>query len=586
MTIDKTTLLWIRNKADELAAADGHRFDLEPAAWAVWWIEYYCRLYEGELAGEPLYLRGCHECDSDADREELLDWDEGGREQTLDRLDRHAACYAAGHTLDWQLDVTARMFGWLRHSEKWRREIRRFRQASVWVAKKNKKSPTLAAWGLYLLCGDGEPGQKIYLGAKDGKQAKSIAGKHAVEMVQSSPMLSSVCTCNKMAAEITHEPSRSVMIPLSSSNSASQKSKEGLNGSCCIDETHVVDDEFIGRISRAGISRSEPLQIETSTAGDDPDGYGFRRFQYAQSVAAGETLNHQLLPAIYAAPQDATDEDIMADPLHFARQANPALGHTVDPEELLNDATQSKANSVEWNRFKKYRLNIWTGSLTKWLRPSDWTACYEPFTAEQFRGQLCYAGLDLSKTRDLTALTLIFPGDDDIWRQINYYWMPREAAIELAEIVPYLDWEEQGAVELTDGPVVDYAFVKSRILEVEETYDLQVLAYDPWNAETLTQELETEGVHRVAMQQTIANLAEPTAEYERRILNGTLRHNGNPLTTWQAGHVQVKCDHNKNMRPVKRQHGDHRTIDGIVAGVIAAGQLLVDPPATGIGLFA
>ena len=172
--IDHETKQWLRNAADERAAANGCRFDEARGQFVADWIERYARLYEGEWAGQPMRL------------------------------------------MDWQLDCTLRLFGWVRHSDKWGREIRRFRAASIWVAKKNKKSPTLAGWGLYLLCGDGEPGQKVFFAAKDGTQARDIAGKHAVEMLMQSPELQAECSLNKNRLQITHLPSRSIMVPLSS----------------------------------------------------------------------------------------------------------------------------------------------------------------------------------------------------------------------------------------------------------------------------------------------------------------------------------------------------------------------------------
>jgi phage terminase large subunit-like protein len=101
----------------------------------------------------------------------------------------------------------------------------------VWIAKKNGKSPTLAAWGLYLLCADGEQGQKVYSVAKDGKQAM-IAHTHAIEMVRRSPALSpdmgGECTINRSTGQITYHPTSSVYKVVAGDNPQSQ---EGLNGS-------------------------------------------------------------------------------------------------------------------------------------------------------------------------------------------------------------------------------------------------------------------------------------------------------------------------------------------------------------------
>jgi len=134
---DPTTKAWIRNESDERAAAAGYRFDVSRAAYVVWWIENYCRLYEGEWAGEPMILRGCHE-----DLEGLpvtLSWDEGGKEESLLRAEIYAERFAAGEAVDWQYECTMRVFGWVGHSTRWGREVRRFRKSAVFVPKKSKK---------------------------------------------------------------------------------------------------------------------------------------------------------------------------------------------------------------------------------------------------------------------------------------------------------------------------------------------------------------------------------------------------------------------------------------------------------------
>lgn len=94
---------WVRTAADEKAVAAGMRFDPERAAFACDWIEGYCRLYEGELAGEPFVL------------------------------------------LPYQRDFFGRLFGWVQWSDEWGQWIRRFTRVSFWGAKKNGKSPMCAA---------------------------------------------------------------------------------------------------------------------------------------------------------------------------------------------------------------------------------------------------------------------------------------------------------------------------------------------------------------------------------------------------------------------------------------------------------
>jgi hypothetical protein len=77
--VDKTTREWCRNASDVLAALAGCWFDVDAGSWTVWWIERYCRLYEGEWAGEPMRLRGLHSdpLDWHVPREFDKDWAAG-----------------------------------------------------------------------------------------------------------------------------------------------------------------------------------------------------------------------------------------------------------------------------------------------------------------------------------------------------------------------------------------------------------------------------------------------------------------------------------------------------------------------------
>lgn len=536
---------WVRGPADEQAAANGCRFDASRGEHVLDFARRHLRLYEGDFAGRPLEPMG------------------------------------------WQVDATMRLFGWVKWSQRWQRWVRRFRSASIWIAKKNGKSPTLAWWGLYLLCADGEPGQHVYLCAKDGGQAREIAGKHALEMLAASPELSAECTVNKTLMQITHEPTRSTLAPISSADSRTQKAKEGLNGSVLIDETHVVDREFVGRVSRAGISRSEPLHVELSTAGDDPESYGKERWDYGELLARGGG-NESHLHVSYHAPQDLTDEQLAADPLRYGRMANPAWGVTVDPDEYLADYLASRRSLAELSRFKMYRLNIWQRSATPWLKAEDWARCRDSYCEADLAGRECWAGLDLAKTRALTALVLVFPWEGG-YRLLPYLFLPENTATEVADKVPYLEWARRNAIVLTPGSTCDYAFVRREFRRLCGLFRIRELAFDPWQAEQTTQEMsegvlagptieEGTGVPRIEFRQTLANYAGPTEEFERLVINGQMRHPGNPCLDWQAGHVEVICDANKNKRPVKPKQAELKSIDGMVAGIMGLARALLAPP--------
>lgn len=568
--IDAITKAWIRNASDERAAANGYRFDVDRAAYVVWWIENYCRLYEGEWAGEPMVLRGCH--DEVLELPIYLPWEQGGKEESLIRAEIYAERYAAGEPVDWQYECTMRVFGWTGFSKRWGRDVRRFRKSAVFVPKKSKKSPTLAAWGLYLLAGDGEQGQKVFFGAKDGSQARDIAGQHAVEMVEQSPELSGICKINRNEMRITHLPSKSMLKPISSGDSRSQQSKEGLNGSLLVDELHVVDREFMNRVKRMGISRSEPLVCMFSTAGNDPDGYGKEQFDYGTEVLEGKREDDQYFAAVYSAPQDVSDADLEADPVKFGRMANPAWNHTIGEEEYLADYRESSITVSNLADFKMYRLNVWQKASQPWKIAQRWAACYSDRTLASFRGEPCWLGADLSRSRDMSAVVATFmdeSGDTPEFYQFAWAWMVREYAEKHASKSPFLEWEAEGLIEFCEG-TIDMRQIEAVIRELSEAHYVREFRHDPAYANEMARRLEEDlGILAVPFRQTVMEFAKPTDDFEGLVIEGNLHHDGNPVYAWEIGHASVKADANNNRRIVKPTDNDYRKVDIVQAGIMS-----------------
>lgn len=535
--IDRETKNWIRNASDERAAANGCRFDPERGQFVVDWCAKYLRLYEGEHAGEPFTMT------------------------------------------DWQLEATMRLFGWIKYSERWSRHVRRFKRAGIWVPKKNKKSPTLAAWGLYLLCADGEMGQKVFFGAKDGSQARENCGRHCVEMVSASEELLEECSINKSLMRITHEPTRSILQPISSGDSKTQKSKEGINGCVLIDETHVVDRSFMARVSRAGISRSEPLQIEVSTAGDDPESYGKTQYDWGKRVESGEQLDEQFFFLCYEAPQDLTDMDLAADPEKFGVLANPSWNHTVDPLEFREDYTRSTASLSDLSEFKMYRLNVWLTASNPAIRIEDWIACEEKFDERELIGKECYGGLDLSLKWDTTALVLWFPWGKvdgvETYRMLSKFWLPEETANRQRQKIRWHDWAAKGHITLTDGDITDFPLVHAEIVKAAKTYKLVELAYDERFAEAFCQRLQDEERIPVSpFTQSAPNFNEPCETFESLIIDGRLRHSGNRVMDWQISQLTFKQGGLK--MPMKPKNNPLARIDGPVAAIMGLDSAILD----------
>jgi phage terminase large subunit-like protein len=564
---DRTTQLWTRNKSDELAIGNGCWFDVARGAWTVWWIERYCCLYEGEWAGENMLIRsGC----SDTDKQILEEWSDVGEQMSLARAERYAEWIAEGNAGDWQYECMMRLFGWVRNSQRWGRVIRRFTGASIWIPKKQKKSPTLAAMGVYLICGDGESGAKCFGGAKDGNQA-GIAMAHAIAMIEQSLELSSECKINRNEKSIEHLPTRSKYKPLSSANERTKTSKEGINGHILIDETHVVDRDFISIISRAGISRAEPLQLEVSTAGNNPEGYGKERQDYARKVLTGEKQNDRLFVAIYEAPQDLADEDLEKDPTKYGKMANPAWGHTAHEEEFLADYEQSKQSLTELANFKMYRLNIWQHSSNPWIKMEQWDKCCGELS-DWSEADAIGGGVDLGGRDDLASWAMVarFPHDEDEEGNVVYRYeglvhsfIGDDVKRDLTKD-PFRQFLSRNELRVTPYPIRD---LKRTLIDVCNRYSVWKVGFDPHGAQQIAEDLKVENIDAVSFSQNYGMFNEPIRDFTAAIVDQRFRHDGDALLKWAVKNAHVKKSTSGLMMFDKEKSVDK--IDPVVALTMA-----------------
>lgn len=526
--IKHDTIAWVRNKADERAVAAGMIFDSTRGQYVCDWIERECYLYQGAAAGQPLKL------------------------------------------MPYQRDYVMRLFSWVQWSPEWGEYIRRFTNTNLLCPKKNGKTPLEAAIGLYLTCADGEQGNNVYQLGKNGKQA-GLAQANAVNMVRQSPRLRAECTINKTTMRIAHTASNSSLSILAGDDSRASQANEGINGSIMIDELHVFDRELHERTAGAGISRKEPLNVAVSTAGDDPSCFGYERTEYGRAVNNGDRDDLHFLHVEYSAPQKATDQEIEENLLEYGKLANPAWGYIIKETEFKAAYEKAKGNPRAMARFKQYRLNIWVGSVSPWLNVAHWDACRATYTLDDFRGSEFNIGIDLSRTRDMTAVVLRFKCDEieeGLSRIWPMFWLPEEIAEARKHLFPYMEWVEKGYLKLIPGNVVDFSVIEEDIVNLIEEYEMNCLTiyFDQKYAEEITQRLEERlGCERVAVGQTLMTLSPLCKDLERLVDSHMIQHPGNDVLTWQAGHVQVYTDRNLNIRPHKPDPNSGKCIDGIAA---------------------
>lgn len=472
--------------------------------------------------------------------------------------------------LPWQADLILRpLFGWKRDDG-----TRRYRQASIWIAKKNGKSTLSAALALYLLAGDGEPGSQVFCAASDRIQA-GIVFNEAASMCKGSPVLASRVNVYDTFKSIKFDATNSVLRALSGESGTN----EGINAHGMIfDELHAQPDRrLFDTLRYAGAARRQPLLVTISTAGYDRNSIGWEQYDYAKKVAAGELQDDGFLPVIF----EALESDDWKDEATW-RKANPSLGETVTIESMREAFAEAQHSPQKENAFRRYRLNQWTQQEIRWIPMDRWAACRGVWgwkeLAEQMRGRECFAGLDLATTHDLTALSLVFPEEVDgamAYTVVPFFWIPADNAIQRSrrDRVPYEQWTKEGVVYVTDGDYTDYGAVRKKINELAEVYRFREIAVDRWGAANLITQLAGDGHEIIAFQQGFSGMAPACAEFESALLNDRLAHGDHPVLTWNAGNVAVQTSPEGHIRPSKKRSRER--IDGIVATLMGIGRASV-----------
>lgn len=462
--------------------------------------------------------------------------------------------------IDWQEQIIRDLFGIVRKFD----ECRQFKTAYVEIPKKQGKSELAAAVALLLTCADLEHGGEIYGCASDRSQA-SIVFDVAVDMVDQFPQLKRLMKLNLGQKRLTFTPLDSFYQVLS----ADAYTKHGLNAHGVIfDELHAQPNRqlFDVMTKGSGDAREQPLHFIITTAGVDRNSICWEMHQKAEDVLRGKRIDPTFYPVIYSADdeEDWTSEEVW-------RRVNPSLGITVTMETMRQAFEDAKQNPVNENIFRQLRLNQWVKQSVRWMSMEKWDACSFRFDPKSLEKRICYGGLDLSSTTDITAFVLVFPPEDeeDKYIILPFFWIPEESLETRVkrDHVPYDLWKAQGFLQTTEGDVIHYSFVEQFIGELGKKYNIKEIAYDRWGAWELTQNLEGMGFTVVPFGQGFKDMSPATKELMRLTLERKVAHAGNPPLRWMADNLCVSTDAAGNIKPNKQKATER--IDGVVALIMA-----------------
>ena len=461
--------------------------------------------------------------------------------------------------IDWQEQIIRDLFGVLKPNG-----YRQFNTAYIEIPKKMGKSELAAAVALLLCCGDGEERAEVYGCAADRQQA-TIVFDVAADMVRMCPALNRRVKILASQKRIIYEPTNSFYQVLS----AEAYSKHGFNiQGVVFDELHTQPNRklFDVMTKGSGDARMQPLYFLITTAGNDTNSICYEVHQKAQDILDGRKLDPTFYPVIYGA--EATED--WTDPKVW-KKANPSLGITVGIDKVEAACESAKQNPGEENSFRQLRLNQWVKQAIRWMPMDKWDACAFPVSDDDLEGRVCYGGLDLSSTTDITAFVLVFPplDEDDKYVVLPYFWVP-EDTMDLRvrrDHVPYDLWEKQGFLETTEGNVIHYGYIEKFIEGLGERFNIREIAFDRWGAVQMVQNLEGMGFTIVPFGQGFKDMSPPTKELMKLTLEKRIAHGGHPVLRWMMDNIFIRTDPAGNIKADKEKSTEK--IDGAVATIMA-----------------
>ena len=443
----------------------------------------------------------------------------------------------------------------LLHLELWRKAIvsaifgimdkttgyRQFREVFIIVARKNGKTLFAAAIAAYMTYVDGEYGAKVYFLAPKLDQADLVYDAF-YQIVQSDDELDSITKKRRSDIYIKAFNTSVKKIAFNS------KKSDGFNPQL------VVNDEMEAWPGDQGLkqyevmtsalgARKQPLIISIATAGYVNDGIFDELFKRATAFLKGNSREKRLIEK-----WDSIEE---------LKKSNPNLGVSVSAEYYLEQIEIARNSISKKVEFMTKFCNIKQNSAVAWLDYWDVMKCVheeKPLSLEDFKGCYCVGGIDLSRTTDLTAASIVI-NRDGINHIFTRFYMPQkryEVAIN-EDNTPYNIYRDRGFLFISGENQVDYKDVYNWFIELVKVYKIKPLkiGYDRYSANYLVEDLKTAGFHTDDVYQG-TNLTPVLHEFEGNLKDGLFDFGDNSMLA--AHFLNVAVDINLNdsrMKPVK-----------------------------------
>ncbi|MCR1848602.1 terminase large subunit [Paeniclostridium sordellii] len=462
-----------------------------------------------------------------------------------------------------QVFILGSLNGWVTKGNGYRR----FRTSYVQLGRQNGKSFLNGILGTYYGAFSGYKYGQLYCTATKSDQAKIVLNE-MIKFINSDEDLSEFFKVKEHDNTIIALNTNSIIRALGRDT----KSIDGFRPLLgIVDEYHAHKNNQMYKLLEGGTRKMKQCLISViTTAGFELNCPCFKLYEYCKNILENVFTNDAQF--VYIAEMD--EEDDIWDYKNWIK-ANPLV--CKDKEDLENlkkvgDSARDMGGD-DLRDFLTKALNIWIQFTDdQYIKPKFWKECESERTLEDFRGQKCYVGLDLSSGGDLTSLALVFVYYVDGVKKYyihSHSFIPKMKVEEhiKSDDAPYNLWIKDGLLTVTEtlgGIKTDYKYIIRYLNNLIEKYEFKIeqVGYDPHNADAFLSDLEELGCDCIEIYQTHKWLNDATEDFELEVRAKNIEYNKeNELLSWSAlnaktvsnpnGEIKIDKDRrNKRIDPI------------------------------------
>ena len=321
------------------------------------------------------------------------------------------------------------------------------------------------------------------------------------------------------------------------------------------------------RVKYGGAAKPNSQIVSITTPAHDYAHLGYKLYQRAMKLIRGEVVDDIATQAIwYGIPTDCDWKD----PANWMKYL-PHINQTVPLSFYEQEFRRCHGDPEEELGFRIYLLGQYVRGMSVFIDMAAWARCRGSFP--NLSGRPAVIGLDNGGANDLLAIVALVLGDDGRLYIDSMAAMTEQALHKKNKVgqLHFQAWADRGFLEVVKGKTITLEKVTRLLNRFYDKYDVKALAYDPWQLNDLEAKFAKKRRLVIETAQFGRVLSPLILDFERKVLEETLVHSGDPVMDFCIENFEVRED---NLGRLEFDKKDSRSkIDLASAAVVALNAL-------------